>query len=100
MPPAYLIALPLDTFLYLVEIRLTFRVGTPNVQGFAYLLIQHKQQLENMFISKLQVFHGETAHENPCIIMHISQQSTQTDEVERRDVGKNIVRVRTVRAML
>ncbi|EDU40786.1 conserved hypothetical protein [Pyrenophora tritici-repentis Pt-1C-BFP] len=39
-------------------------MGTPNIQGFAYFLIQHKAQLGNMYISKLQVFNGETSHES------------------------------------
>jgi hypothetical protein len=51
-----------------------------------------------MRISKLQVFHGETEHENPCIIMHIEGVSSAV--VERRDEGKNIVRVHAIRAML
>ncbi|KAF1837699.1 hypothetical protein BDW02DRAFT_518517 [Decorospora gaudefroyi] len=75
-------------------------LGTPNVQGFAYFLIQHKEQLGNMYISKLQVFHGETEREHPCIIMHVEQPSDQKVEVERRDEGTNIIRVHTVRAML
>jgi hypothetical protein len=54
-----------------------------------------------MYISRLQVFHGETEHENPCIIMHISpDEGASTAEVEKRDEAKNIVQVHTMRAML
>jgi hypothetical protein len=53
-----------------------------------------------MIISKLQVFKGETKSENPCILMHVSEQGTYPMEMERRDGAKNMVRVHTMRAML
>ncbi|KAF1937684.1 hypothetical protein EJ02DRAFT_505854 [Clathrospora elynae] len=75
-------------------------IATPNVQGFAYLLVQHKEQLGNMYISKLHIFHGETDHKNPCIVIHISQPKSQAAEMERRDEGKSMVRVHMLRAKL
>ena len=60
----------------------------------AYFLIQHKVQLENMYISKVQVFNGETTHESPCIIAHVSQ----ADASVTGDV--RTVRVHTARVML
>ncbi|KAJ4361728.1 hypothetical protein N0V95_001621 [Ascochyta clinopodiicola] len=48
-------------------------MGTPNVQGFAYLLISHKDVLGNLFIDKVQVFQADTASRNPCIVMHLSK---------------------------
>ncbi|KAF1848988.1 uncharacterized protein K460DRAFT_375732 [Cucurbitaria berberidis CBS 394.84] len=74
-------------------------LGTPNLQGFAYFLIQHKYRLGNMFIDKLQIFHGDTLHKNPCIVMHLSQ-PTAGAEVERRYEGKNVLRVHKVRSKL
>ncbi|CAO2650181.1 Nn.00g014730.m01.CDS01 [Neocucurbitaria sp. VM-36] len=75
-------------------------LGTPNLQGFAYFLIQHKDRLGNMFIDKLQVFHGDTLHKNPCIVMHLSQPRPATAESEVRDEGKNIIRVHKMRSNL
>jgi hypothetical protein len=76
------------------------RSGSPNVQGFAYLLIQHKAQLGNMFIDKIQVFRGETKAELPCILMHLRQPLSRSAEVERRDKGSGGLRVHTFRANL
>ncbi|RAR11243.1 isocitrate dehydrogenase [Stemphylium lycopersici] len=44
-------------------------IGSPNVQGFAYFLIQHKQQLGNKYISKIQVFKCDLEEQSPCIIV-------------------------------
>jgi hypothetical protein len=76
--------------------------GSPNVQGFAYFLIQHKEQLGNMFIDKIQVFQGETKAELPCILVHVKQQAAPSAadvHVERRDKN-NILRVHKLRANL
>jgi hypothetical protein len=80
---------------------LTFTPGSPNVQGFAYFLIQHKEQLGNMFIDKIQVFRGETKAELPCILVHVKQPLAPSADVhvERRDKD-NILRVHTFRANL
>ena len=37
------------------------------------MLIQHKAQLGNLYVSKIQVFRCETLHRNPCIVAHVSQ---------------------------
>ncbi|OAG25043.1 hypothetical protein CC77DRAFT_926292, partial [Alternaria alternata] len=56
-----------------------FEDGSPEMhaimgkQGFAYMLIQHKAQLGNLYVSKIQVFRCETLHRNPCIVAHVSQ---------------------------
>jgi hypothetical protein len=75
--------------------------GSPNVQGFAYFLIQHKEQLGNMFIEKIQVFQGETKAELPCILVHVKQQAAPSADVhvEQRDKN-NILRVHKLRANL
>jgi hypothetical protein len=84
-----------------VTYRLTSRPGSPNIQGFAYFLIQHKEQLGNMFIDKIQVFQGETKAELPCILVHVSQPMAPSADVtiERRDEG-NILRVHRFRSNL
>lgn len=58
-----------------------------------------------MFIDRLQVFHGETRHKNPCIVMHLSQprvekpaEPEKAAEVVRRVEG--IVRTHIVHAKL
>ncbi|KAI8930935.1 hypothetical protein NX059_011950 [Plenodomus lindquistii] len=75
-------------------------LGTPNIQGFAYFLIQHKEQLGNMFISKIQVFIGLTRYESPCVLMHVSKaRSSPTEEPTgrgRRDSGVELVRTHTL----
>ena len=76
--------------------RLTF-VGTPNLQGFAYFLVQHKDRLGNMYIDRLQVFHGETPHKNPCVVMHVAQPRPPG---LRREGKKEVVRTHVVRAKL
>jgi hypothetical protein len=80
---------------------LTHKQGSPNVQGFAYFLIQHKEQLGNKFIDKIQVFRGETKAELPCILVHVRQPLGPSAEVgtERRDKN-NVLRVHTFRANL
>ncbi|KAH4041100.1 hypothetical protein HBI55_016780 [Parastagonospora nodorum] len=88
-------------------------LGSPNVQGFAYFLIQHKAELGSMFIEQIQVFQGETKAELPCILMHVKQPLGQsagvkrreagpnmTSEVQWHDDGKHILRVHTFRANL
>jgi hypothetical protein len=60
-------------------------LGSPNVQGFAYFLIQHKEQLGgSMFIDKIQVFKGETKADLPCILMHVKQPLGPGGEVVER----------------
>jgi hypothetical protein len=80
---------------------LTSTSGSPNIQGFAYFLVQHKEQLGNMFIDKIQVFQGETKAELPCILVHVSQPLTPSADVniEQRDEN-NILRVHTFRSNL
>ncbi|KAH7093465.1 hypothetical protein FB567DRAFT_609962 [Paraphoma chrysanthemicola] len=80
-------------------------LGSPNVQGFAYFLIQHKAELGNMFIDKIQVFKGETKNGEPCILMHLRQplgQPGDADEVnvKKRTEDGNTVREHTFRARL
>ncbi|KAL6707314.1 hypothetical protein ACN47E_004302 [Coniothyrium glycines] len=65
-------------------------IGTPNLQGFAYLLIQHKDRLGDMLIDRVQIFHGETTHQNPCVVMHVAQLQSQV-EVGPRDVAENVI---------
>ncbi|KAF9697859.1 hypothetical protein EKO04_004021 [Ascochyta lentis] len=67
-------------------------IGTPNVQGFAYLLISHKDVLGNMFIDKVQVFQADTASRNPCIVMHLSKPTAQ-DSRQPQDGDRKIVEV-------
>lgn len=78
-------------------------LGTPNVQGFAYFLIQHKKDLGNMFIDKIQVFSGETAHDKPCILMHVSRQMAPNEgdvEAEEEDSRRQVLNEHVVRAKI
>ncbi|KAI4645143.1 hypothetical protein J4E93_005943 [Alternaria ventricosa] len=79
-------------------------MGTPNIQGFAYMLVQHKAQLGNMYIKKIQVFTCQTAAEPPCIIAHVSKPDVWVDpgggEVVRRDGGHNVARMHRIFAKL
>ncbi|KAH6870340.1 hypothetical protein BKA58DRAFT_361044 [Alternaria rosae] len=74
-------------------------MGTPNIQGFAYMLVQHKAQLDNMYIKKIQVFACKTMREPPCIIAHVSKPDAWVDpgggEVVRRD-EHNMARVHKI----
>lgn len=78
--------------------------GSPNVQGFAYFLIQHKAELGSMFIDKIQVFRGETKAELPCILMHVRQPLGQSVAVKREitqeDKENGTVRTHIFRAIL
>ncbi|KAF2249437.1 hypothetical protein BU26DRAFT_457490 [Trematosphaeria pertusa] len=49
-------------------------LGTSNGQGFGYLLVEHKAQLGNRFITRVQVFHGDTWHKAPCLIFYVEPQ--------------------------
>ncbi|KAI4712467.1 hypothetical protein J4E89_002734 [Alternaria sp. Ai002NY15] len=79
-------------------------MGTPNMQGFAYMLVQHKAQLGNMYIKKIQVFKCVTMREPPCIIAHVSKPDVWVDpgggEVVRRDGGHNVARMHKIFAKL
>lgn len=76
-------------------------LGTPNVQGFAYLLIEHKEQLGNMFISKLQVFYAETTHHSPCVLVHVSRpistSAAEGGKAVRRDREGDVVMTHELR---
>jgi hypothetical protein len=54
--------------------------GSPNVQGFAYFLIQHKAELGNMYLDKIQVFKGETRAELPCISSRLARRRRSRNE--------------------
>jgi hypothetical protein len=82
--------------------------------GFAYMLVQHKAQLGNMFISKVQVF--KCAEGELCIVAYVSQpvgapgtgaghdaepvRERISGEVARRDENHNWVRVHKIFAKL
>jgi hypothetical protein len=75
--------------------------GTPNVQGFAYMLVQHKDILGNMFIDKVQVFQADTASRNPCIVMYLSKPKGEDKEQQRgSDEAVAIARAHALRAKL
>ncbi|KAF2635760.1 hypothetical protein P280DRAFT_511031 [Massarina eburnea CBS 473.64] len=46
-------------------------LGTPNGQGFGYFLMQHKPQLGNMFINKVQVFASDNHFRLPSLVFHV-----------------------------
>jgi hypothetical protein len=79
---------------------LTLYSGSPNVQGFAYFLIQHKAELGNMYLDKIQVFQGETKAELPCILIHVKQPLGQETGIQQRDTGNGTVREHVFRAKL
>ncbi|KAJ4986998.1 auxin efflux carrier superfamily [Stagonosporopsis vannaccii] len=72
-------------------------IGTPNVQGFAYMLIQHKDILGNMFIDKVQVFRANNASRNPCIVMHLAKPRAQNEKAQRK--GAEIGEVEVVKVL-
>jgi hypothetical protein len=79
---------------------LTRHLSTPNVQGFAYMLMQHKVELGNLFIERIQVFQGETKAELPCILVHASQPREQTGGGDQIDEGKHVLTEYMLRARL
>lgn len=64
------------------------------------MLIQHKAQLGNMFIEKIQVFMGETKAEFPCILVHVSKPLAAAAEADKRDESKRMLREHILRAKL
>ena len=80
------------------------------MQGFAYLLVQHKAQLGNMYIKKIQVFKCVTMREPPCMIAYVSKpdaapatnpgEGEGEGEVVRRDEGHNVARMHKIFAKL
>ncbi|KAF2624314.1 hypothetical protein BU25DRAFT_157490 [Macroventuria anomochaeta] len=49
-------------------------LGSPNGRAYGYFLSQHKRELGgNMYISKIQVFHGETKPLIPNMVLHVEQ---------------------------
>ncbi|KAF3030374.1 hypothetical protein E8E11_000257 [Didymella keratinophila] len=62
-------------------------LGTPNGRRHGYFLAQHKAALgNNMYISKIQVFHGATAPFIPNIVLHVEQEQPPT---KRRALRKD-----------
>jgi hypothetical protein len=76
------------------------------MQGFGYMLVQHKADLGQMFISRIQLFKCE--NDNLCIVAHVSQPVADpvddpmdtSGEVNRRDEGSNVVRTHKIFAKL
>lgn len=64
--------------------------GTPNLLGFAYFLIEHKDVLGDMFIDKVQVFQSDTAARNPSIVLHLSRPQTP-EQFQQRDNDRAVV---------
>ncbi|UPX17846.1 uncharacterized protein EKO05_0008173 [Ascochyta rabiei] len=57
-------------------------LGSPNGRAHGYSLAQHKPQLGgNMYISKIQVFHGETEPFIPNIVLHVKQPKPATEKL-------------------
>lgn len=71
--------------------------GTPNLLGFAYFLIEHKDILGDMFIDKVQVFQSDTAARNPSIVLHLSQ--PQIPEQVRQPDNARAVDVEVVKTL-
>ncbi|KAF2023359.1 hypothetical protein EK21DRAFT_105353 [Setomelanomma holmii] len=118
---AYTTGGPINNLKYFMSVRITnpetrqilkraldansWELSSPNIQGFAYFLIQHKAELGNMFINKIQVFKGETEKGEPCILVHLRQPLDQPGSIEEEHVVKrsgdaNLLRVHTFRARL
>ncbi|KAF9692231.1 hypothetical protein EKO04_009605 [Ascochyta lentis] len=54
-------------------------LGSPNGRAHGYFLAQHKSQLGgNMYISRIQVFHGETEPFIPNMVLHVEQPKPTT----------------------
>ena len=78
------------------------------MQGFAYMLVQHKAQLGNMYIKKIQVFKCVTMREPPCIVAYVSKPDAGPvtnpgegeGEVVRRDGDRNAARMHKIFAKL
>ncbi|KAJ4346296.1 hypothetical protein N0V95_005506 [Ascochyta clinopodiicola] len=64
-------------------------LGSPNGRAHGYFLAQHKPQLGgNMYISKIQVFHGETEPFIPNMVLHVEQPKPATGRIGTRDMAK------------
>lgn len=49
-----------------------YLLGTPNGVGAAYILVQHKETLGNLKISKITVFeHTGMYPKYPCMLFHV-----------------------------
>ncbi|KAJ4380220.1 hypothetical protein N0V86_004529 [Didymella sp. IMI 355093] len=66
-------------------------LGSPNGRGHGYFLAQHKAALEgNVYISKIQVFHGETDPFIPNMLFHVEQPKPLTgSQMKKRTLRKN-----------
>ncbi|KAF2748228.1 hypothetical protein M011DRAFT_486081 [Sporormia fimetaria CBS 119925] len=47
-------------------------LGTPNSVAIGYLLMQHKEELGNRWVSAVRVFHCDTDHKTPCLLYYIT----------------------------
>lgn len=56
-----------NNIIYHTDQRLTS--GTPNAQAFSYLLLQHKADLGNLYISKIRVFHDDRQRPGPNLLL-------------------------------
>ncbi|KAJ4312391.1 hypothetical protein N0V94_007458 [Neodidymelliopsis sp. IMI 364377] len=70
-------------------------LGSPNGRAHGYFLAQHKPQLGgNMYISKIQVFHGDTEPLVPNMVLYVEQpkpvaEKPQEPQKQRRSQRKN-----------
>jgi hypothetical protein len=49
-------------------------LGSPNGRAHGYFLAQHKRQLGgNMYISRIQVFHGDSEPLTPNMVLYVEQ---------------------------
>jgi len=88
--------------------------GSPNGVGAAYLLLQHKRQLGKMFIHKVRIFKSDSGWVAANLLFYVqdippsdkrlkkrrSDHEVELRIVEKRKVGKSLVREHMFRAKL
>ncbi|KAI4632609.1 uncharacterized protein J4E87_002083 [Alternaria ethzedia] len=87
-------------------------LGTPNMRGYGYMLVQHKADLGNMYINAVRVFKCE-GKGSLCILAYAYQEApadpvddpmdesmVTSGEVSRRDEGSSIMRLHKIFAKL
>ncbi|KAH6870362.1 hypothetical protein BKA58DRAFT_401903 [Alternaria rosae] len=87
-------------------------LGTPNMRGYGYMLIQHKADLGNMYVNAVRVFKCE-GKGSLCILAYAYQEApaepvdvpmdqsmVTSGEISRRDEGSNVMRLHMIFAKL
>jgi hypothetical protein len=73
------------------DARLIVRLGSPLGFPLGYMLMEHKAELGNMYVSKVRVFYNETPARQPCYLFYVEQPGSSSQVADTFDTLHNTV---------